>query len=344
MPIVHREAAPHSHIINHIRGNSKLKSSQRRKIAVLGGGIVGIVSAFLLSDDFDVVVISPELGGTWRAGGLKILKWHPAIVELMSDLKVPVDVASIRGGVWWNDKFVPLESVSEKIQQAHYRKTRGTLEGYTSTCMNAKAGEEAIIKFDFEKFVELAKREMLWATGRIVKVVSEPGGVEVRYALSATITSHNYFDYVINTLPLWVFRKLVTPVMPQVEYQKLFTAEFKAEVNNIHGCEYIYMPQGEGPHRLSVLNPDKNIWTAEAISTERPNWLSFRGDIRCILQGARLVRESDSHQPGHLMPLSAKLKYPARITPAGRFASWDTRETVDKVATKILAFKESLND
>jgi hypothetical protein len=309
------------------------------KIAVLGGGISGLVSAHSLKDIADVTVVSPELGGTWASGGLKVLKWHPWLEHLMLQLGVPFFLCQIEGAVWWKKMLLPLSQVDETIQRAHYKRSRGTMEGFSLKCMNEKAGAERTIDFDYNRFVAASKAQLKWVKGKVIQVYDRGDIIHID-----TTAGVGAFDYVITTLPLWVMRNVADFHLPVARYCKLFVAEVSTR-QPLPKYHYVYLPKGDGPHRISSARKDRSRWTMEVQSTHEPNaygWTKLIKPVQELMPDARLGPKRATI-PGHILPLKEPLEYPERILSLGRFASWDSRETVDKSVEKVLRFATGLH-
>jgi len=310
--------------------------SNTAKVAVLGGGILGLVSAnYLVNQGLDVTLISEEIGGSWQSGGLKLLKWHPQLEQLLAQLKVPFFVDEVEGAVWWKEHIIPLSEVTEKIQQAHFLKTRGTMDGYANTCMNAASGQEKIIDIDFNTFVQRARKNINIHLAKVVELSLIQTGVSIDMDDDTVDT----FDYVVTSLPLWLFRRVAAWHMPNTMCNKVHIADTHTHSRMFWRYKYVYFPENGGPHRISTSDCEQKVWMAEITGVTEPDWIKAITIIQKTIKDARLGRVRAT-LPGHIYPLTEKLNYPINVLPVGRFASWNPRETVDKIMDKLSDFVE----
>ena len=316
------------------------------RIGILGGGIVGIFTSLVLSE-LDPMIISPELGGTWASGGLKLLKHHPDIERLLDKYGVSHTSYNVSGGVWWDGEMYDLKDVPQAAQQAHYLKTRGTMEGYTDKCMNDKAEDERCFEFKYEHFIELATNELTQFRASVSAIVLKDNYVIVHTDRGASFG----FDFVMSSIPLPQVKSLIQGYhLPDAECNRISVGSFKAMVRSPWKRMYVYLPGDGGVHRISRSGLVSQYWSMEttddvcAMGTPPliadGYWQDAIPHIQEVLPDARYVKHIGS-MLGHLLPLKKPLVYPERITPIGRFASWDSRETVDVAIRKVLEWKKT---
>jgi glycine/D-amino acid oxidase-like deaminating enzyme len=321
----------------------------RDKIVILGGGISGLLAAHVFRGyDTTVVERGIKLGGNYTAGGLKYLRFTTNLQTVLRDTAI-TDWQSYFpcGALLWDDKLWPHpewlarqhEEERLEIQRLHWKRTRGSLDGFTPTCMNDPLGGAS------DEAVRLDHGELLT---RLEKSARDAG---VNFWNGCTVQSVNKshvdtsrgileYDKLITTLPLTHCSGLFKDVdIPAPQYQKLTVARTKRlplflEERGALEFDYIYTPKMALIHRIARTY--ENHWDFEATGQHpEPEMMEPFRDT----PDHRIHFESVQFIPGHLLPLEHPIQWPDNIIPIGRFAEWDTRSTAEKSLDKLVALR-----
>jgi len=180
------------------------------KVAILGGGLSGLVSAQAFKDSAQVTIIEPgRPGGTFAAGGFKYFHATEAMQSLCDNLSLQWCEVPIKGGILLDGSVRPYpdhlrqlpEPQALDIMRAHFDKTRGDGE-FTKTAMNDPWGHKPDkLITDVNKFIEACMRGVDWMKASARSLVT-PNRVE-------TTNGSLDFDLLVNTLPLWIFGRMM---------------------------------------------------------------------------------------------------------------------------------------
>lgn len=302
-------------------------------VVVIGGGLGGVtIAAFHLAQGKDVALIEPgALAGSF-IGGLKYMRDSVGFRRLLSDVKVDYAIRPVMGGILRADGMVapfPGDLSPDQlfeVQRAHYQKTRGTADGFTTGAMNFGGGGAQLL-FDVPELVEYVEQRAR-IVDRAVKRISgkmvSTGGQWIEGA------------EIISTIPLpalCAILGLEARESPICKCEMLFTAH----VDTLEGgaasafpYDYVYTPWLPVAHRLSK--------DGDRLLVE---WNERLGDARDDMKSIGMDFESKpTKMPGHLHPavwgsvkLDAGLFCGIRL--AGRFAEWLPRRTVDQTLDQL---------
>ena len=114
------------------------------KVAVIGGGISGLVAVYyvikILNEKVDIY--TSDLGGEYLKGGLKYIHHTSYTQMLMHDLGIKYRIKKVNGAVCYKDEiylhpevFWHGKDIGKEMQMLHWKKTRG-YSGIDDSCMN----------------------------------------------------------------------------------------------------------------------------------------------------------------------------------------------------------------
>lgn len=332
------------------------------RIVILGGGIAGLIAAHVLKDGHDVTIIEAgkSLGGNFNAGGLKYIRVTVPMMNMLSDLGVPFQTYTPRGKVILDSGMHPWPpwgiakpvhepddgevlisgEVIRLIQRIHWLKTRGSLDGFTTTCMNDPLGNGAdpALGCDHavlvDRLIQSIRPKVAINTSSLVTNVYM-GNVE------CTDGGRTMFDRLITTIPLPVAAKIIPigqqakPTHHGIAVVNVKTAPAEVERFRQYKWDYCYTPLDPLVSRLSNSN---GLLQAEApyhLNSHPPTAKDFAAN------GWQTDGQA-MHMPGHLVPMPANVNWPVGIIPLGRFAQWDSRMTVERVLDRAIEIRESL--
>ena len=307
---------------------------------IIGGGMGGVVAAahLLAEGSPSVAIIDPGNLGASFQGGLRYLRDNPAMRALLDRWGVLHASETVKGGILSpKGRVLPYpEGVGEHLEDAqrlHYLKTRGTLDGYTGREMNFGGGG-ARLNCDLHRFIG--------------KVASCPRFTH--YRTNAVLVSGPMVSLgnrrwvegkrIISTIPLPVLARLLQlepHEAPTCPHRVLHVGSLPLHGGNaaLGHFDYTYTPWLKAIHRVHPA-PRKGTleveWNSakgeeepeEALSDDlgRIGWAGHTLDWRTL--------------PGHLLPVEWGTWRPeAPLYLLGRFAQWDSRMTVDKVASTL---------
>lgn len=332
-------------------------------LAILGGGISGMLAAYVFRSAAQVQLFEagPSLGGTYTQGGLKYVRETEEFKSLLGELDVPYKLYQPVGGLLQtlntaaatvaasaaklqpHPEFLKGLSAGERMmwQMIHWMKTRGSLEGFKSTCMNdpSGGGDDPALAFDHKEFFIKLEAALRLA------------GVEIITSAKATRVAQGWveidgkgsfpFTRMLTTLPLPLMARLAlwAGLPTTANTAHLTVAFFDAlpkwlDAAVTGSADYAYTPLLNGVHRISKV---EGGWQAEAA-----------GKVAASVFEASLGTPEDPLKiralvtmPGHLLPLEKEPTWPEQIAPIGRYAEWNSRATAETVLDRALALRSS---
>lgn len=331
------------------------------KIVILGGGIAGLLAAWVLRAFKPLLLeAAPKLGGNFLAGGLKYIRKTPQAVAMLEQLGIPFRERAPVGlmyafGSWWDHPGwlgKMAADMVDQVQRAHWLKTRGTTDGFRRDCMNDPAGNGADMMLEcdlglvIERLADGAEREgaTLCTDARITNIFQS-------HTVNNCIQTR--YDILVPTIPLGVLAKLAPWAgLPVIEPRKLVVIDMKLGSNIEPTWDYMYNPfdhlaarwgnahsasryTWQGPGHFQAEAPNASGWIdgndplAHAVVSQVKDeaqeilapWTSRRAFATLV---GRII-------PGHLPPLAEPIDWPSCWRPLGRFAQWEPRATSERV-------------
>jgi hypothetical protein len=344
-------------------------------ITILGGGIAGLLAAYVLRDKRPLLLeAAPKLGGNFLAGGLKYIRYTHEAAELLRELGIPWTERKPRGmihigGVFANGlpgatiaphpEFLNAMTpdVRLMVMANHWVKTRGTTDGFRADCMNDPGGNGAdmMMECDLAAVLDclISRAEEGGAIlRRDVKILSiEPDHVRTQYAMLA-------HDVLVPTIPLAALSKLAPWAdLPNASPRPLGIVEWMLPSTAQPEWDYMYNPFTPGPGMSASRYtwPRMGVFQAEVPGVGLKHaWPIGRDEVmRDITCEARIILKqwwgimpplSTDHRviPGHLTPLAQPLVWPSNWYPLGRFTQWEPRATSERVLADALKVRAAL--
>jgi len=304
---------------------------------IVGAGPTGVIAAGTLrawKPDYKVAVVEPgQLMGSLLEGGLRYLRAHEDVLDLLSALRLKYDTTPVRGGVLLahSARVVPYPEGLDRTQRGaaqrlHYHKTRGTLIGFNpNTTMNFGGAPVERVNVCFRSLVESCLRRSdlfrLKATGI--------GGNGVTLEDGTRLTAQKG---VISTIPLFTLLQIqgVPAVDCPLLSQRWTTVLTVGSLSlfDVSPWDYIYTPWLLAINRISKL-PNGEI-QLELNSQTSADWTA---DLR-YLQGRAVSDERAL--PGYIAGPEWRSWKPAKgLTLLGRYAAWEPRFTVDQAVSRV---------
>lgn len=254
---------------------------------VVGGGVTGIFAALAASYEpwsrVALVERADELGGVWGMSAVQYLHKTATAMEFLERHGIGYEARPVRAGVLYdfndgNPRFADLCRAGcladqvEDLQELHYEKSRGSLDGFDTTTMNdfGRTGSEAL-DFDLEDAIKLLRRRVKVFTGFPLHSIlsggndggpscifmggSDPGSMEVRPA-----------DLVL-TVPFGKASPLKdTGGGSKVRYQTVLSPlGFERRIGNFNYLYTVDTPS-DAVFRISRMNGAPGRWLAESRS------------------------------------------------------------------------------
>lgn len=310
---------------------------------ILGGGISGLLAAHVFGGKGTALIErGNKVGGNYLAGGLKYLRLTTNLRLLLEQLRVPWHSYFPSGALLWvnalhkHPEWMRLltEDKRREIQKIHWKRTRGSLDGFKDTCMNDPMGEgdAEATRLDHARLLT-ALEESAKAKGTTIFTETDIRSVQEGW-IDTNMGTMPY-KRLITTLPLTASRNIFKHVsIPEVQSKLLTVARSKKLPGFLmeRGAlefDYIYTPMMSLFHRIS-RRPD-NHWELEGTGLIPEPEHHFEGEI--TFDNVALI-------PGHLVPLDTPVAWPSNILALGRFAEWDTRSTAEKSLDRLIAWSQ----
>lgn len=311
-------------------------------VAILGGGLSGVLAAAWLRcnrPDYRVVLVEPgEPGAAFWAGGLKYLRTSAAFTDFLLETGLDFDVVRVRGGVYDNGQIstYPLSDrdQQEAVQRAHYLKTRGTHEGYTSDVMNFGGKTSTRYVLDYKALVRacLANPKLTVVRAPVTRI-GDAFVIVDQVRLDART--------IVSTLPLPLYLNMSgTPMesRPTLAHRWLHVFMAQGGTDALEGYDYVYTPTLPHVHRISRSEyPDR--FQVEVNSSDRASDL-----MTWITEAAEVIGYLGQEHPtvvkipGHILPSDMNgWKPPDNHIMLGRYSAWQPRATADQTFDNLKA-------
>lgn len=318
-----------------------------RKVVILGGGIAGLLSAYVLSKhrDLQIALLEPEtLGGELLSGGLRYIHNNAAMRGLLDELRLIHSDYMVKGSILLRDKLLPYPQAitklpsdqSERIQIDYYRKTRRAEPGKNfKKSMDDPAANKpkSALRVPLDELVEnLARR----SRAKIIK--ARATAVSDMFVFTSTHQALPY-DYLITTIPLWEIRRICPWDIPEGMAIKL-NAIYVSPIEDKYGkWDYVYTPYtpANAIHRIS---PQESGYSVEV--NGKLDGRALLEDLNFLFRRGFFVREIREGLKGHLLPLEYEAQWPENVFSLGRFSQWDSRITADMVYKSVLKLSSAL--
>ncbi len=302
-----------------------------KKIIVVGGGISGLICAnVFLKNGADVELFEPnEIGGEFLIGGLKYIHNTLNMEKFLDDCGITWGDYKVKGGILLRGIVRPYPKFLEKLDKAdairiqndHYRKTRKMEPGnFGITAMNDPANSKSkrAIRCDFAELIKKLSSVIKINKTSLIKVLSNKA-----YFSNGKVLS---FDYMVLTIPLWIIKEIVDFELPNSTAMNLNIAIIESVRDLYASWDYVYTPYTPSDciHRISS---DGEGYAVEISGELDENKL--HSDLNFLFKDGWYMRRMRKNLKGHLIPIEGEIKTPYNIALLGRFASWESRMTVD---------------
>lgn len=336
-------------------------------IAIIGGGITGLASAFLLSKSgHNVVIYSDKLGGDYLKGGLKYIHYTEHVKNLLDMLGIDYGIRKINGAVLTNNADVKgfpeylyysnNNLYTSFLQHSYWVKTRGEKD-FDSRCMNEPWNyrvELATTFGDYDINPEIVVESLVDYTQNLT---FRKGYVRASDILS--LIDDKEFDKIIYTIPLGIllqsfYTKYDIYFDVFYDNQKLYIDRFECtEDYNLNKVwwDYLYLPGDElfcyhriSKHKLGFdaeYNGKNKLNDLMAMDLMRVTFRNFMENEYGINKEAiTFNKKNNISLKGHIkkdfdVKKINKMLDNNNILLLGRFAEWDKRITFDKVLEKL---------
>lgn len=312
-------------------------------ILILGGGISGLLAAYGFRDRRPVLLEAKgRLGGAYTAGGLKYIRRTLDFERLLRGLDMKWSPHTPRGLVfagglyhqhpqWLRSQPAHLAAA---IQKTHWRKTRGTAEGFRDDCMNdpfAEGPETEALRCDHQELIDNLVIQSIGGgartiTGTVVEAIEE----------DHVIASGSRWPYtwLFPTLPLGLLAKLAPwAKLPSARPRPLTVATFYIKTGDqaTPSWDYMYTPTLPMISRIAWLGP--GWFQTEAPGKVEPEAILYetKQALAIFADGEKFSMDGYKVIQGHLSPLGNPLEWPSNWRPLGRFAQWEPRMTAERV-------------
>lgn len=304
------------------------------RIAVIGGGIAGLIAAEVFRSAGNTVVLVEKnaLGGDFLNGSQKCIRKTHNMIDLLNRLEIPWSDHTIRSGillrgnvVTFPDSFedIPVHEIS-RIHADYYRKTRGiSISEFGQKSMNEPGtgkNDRRALRCDPSTLVKALGARANVAKVEIEKITED--------AIFTTDKRAMTFDYCIITMPLWAANKLVDWYVPEAVAVAQNVLRVLPKVDPFVRWDSIYTPYtpGNAIHRINVF---ESCWDCEYNGPFDESYARALDDICTLFPSGFRIQRVFSNLKGHLFPLSENAQWPENVVPLGPFAKWDIKSTAD---------------
>jgi len=306
------------------------------KVAIVGGGMSGLVAAYVFQQyrDISVTIYEPGRPGVaFLAGGLKYIHRTDETVQMLHDHSVVFTNYTVRGGILLHGTVEQYPGCfsgmqperSKRIQEDHWRKTRHTEPGdFSLRSMNdpEASGPRRALRCALNELVDAMLADVHVRPEAIKRI--EPNRLIGR-------TGQPYgFHYAIVTIPLWIVRCMVDWHIPEAYAMKLNVVTAEPLRDPFARWDYVYTPYTPASliHRIS---PTENGYSCEFNGAWEEGATNDRvaSDLNFLFPSGWVINDVKRNLSGHLLPLPERPKWPDNIKPLGRFTRWEPRATTD---------------
>lgn len=334
------------------------------KIVVLGGGLTGLMAAFVLRKFGDVTLIDERQRiGAPNSGLLRHLRRTSAMGDLLDSLGVLWKAWRLRGGILLDGEIRPYpvwmrqmpDNERLQLQKLYWERTRGSLpksgDDDVARCMgNPMEDPEMAINLDREELARLLahraiRDDVLFIPGSKVVNITErqvmispplwwrrsPQTVEIDY------------DHLIMTLPLPVASELAPwACLPAPAIGITTLLEYALPDLLVSALDYVYTPTLSTVTKVSW--PRRGTLLAEAPGIVDPS--KVETDLREPLFPLSCRRPVMADEPTyvrrHISKLDTELAWPEHWFPLGRYAEWEPSRTTEQSLDRVLSWSQLL--
>lgn len=329
-----------------------------KKIAVVGFGITGISAVnYLLSLGIkpnEIDVFSKDIGGDYNKGGLKYIL-HTSDTERFFDeiIKMEYSINRINGAVYIDGQVHPFpeyfwyeRELGDVIQKQYWIKTRKTIDGFDTSCMNEPWNYKNQLKIvPSGDFMRVMVDKVLTANQHMIK--RQDIDAEM---LAEMINNYDLIIYTIPVYPLFSMLGIDSIKMNQYESAKLTIQRFQMNKHNPFWWEYLYVPLFHYQfHRLDIKPPFIDV----EINNSNCDYSEIHQQLSMLLRTLYFEKVSILHNtnPSLTINIKGQIKYdltdyqilekiPKNVLLLGRYAEWNKRVTWDKVLNKLFMNKK----
>lgn len=323
-------------------------------VAILGGGLSGVLAAGYLAHDHDrtVVMVEPgEPGAAFWTGGLKYLRTSNEFTALLGRLGLCADIRTVHGGalmypddvdetIFGATKYVlkryPLANPRDTalLQRMHYRKTRGTMEGYTSESMNFGGAVGTAYDLNYKALVANCLYSTVVLKNKVAHISHAPEYTSIILDSGFALRAR----WVISTIPLPAYLSasgVAEAARPILRHRWLHIAHIKCEKPEaLRPFNYVYTPTFHRAHRITAtadgydieVNSDSRNGFEPQDVADAIEWLG-------VDKAAMMVVNTI---PGHILPSDFRgWGPPSTHHLLGRFAAWEARATASDTPRRM---------
>lgn len=337
------------------------------KILVLGGGLTGLIAAYVLRRSGDVTLVDerPKIGISGH-GPLRHLRRTAAMGDLLDSLGVAWKAWRLRGGILLDDEIRPHPALlrqmptSERrvLQSLYWERTRGRSPhdhewGDVESCMGnpmVDTNNDMAISLECDEFARLIahralRDDVLFLVGSKIIGVTERTATIVPplWWKGSPRTVEIPYDRLVVTLPLPTMASLApwaclpTPV---IEMGTLF--EYALPDLMVSALDYVYTPTLQKVTKVSW--PRRGTLLVEAPGSVEPN--EVEAELREPLFPLSCRRHVMADEPKmirqHITELVGKPAWPEHWLPLGRYAEWSPSRTTEQVLDRVLTWSQSI--
>lgn len=329
------------------------------KITILGGGIAGLLAAHAFREFKPLLLeAAPTLGGNFLAGGLKYLRRTEHLVDLLDNFidlpwKPYKPVGLLYSNGQWHEHPKWLAQVGENqrkaMQEVHWVRTRGSVQGFRGDCMNDPLGNggDVAMKCDHAELIRrlgsLARAHGHVRTDIKVTAINER-------SVSIDGCPDLAHDLLIPTIPLAALAKLAPwAMLPSPQATKLDVAICQVS-DQTPSWDYMYTPTERWITRVTW--PEVGVMHAEIPGHLSPlSNLDARNELWDIVSPFvdALHVETIRRIPGHLCSIEGRepgmewaINWPSNWRPLGRYTQWEPRATSERVLDTAMRYRAEL--
>ncbi len=329
-----------------------------KKIAVIGFGVTGISAVkYLLSLGIkinQIDVFSKDVGGEYNKGGLKYIL-HTFNTEKFFDDVIKMDyvIERVNGAVFVGGFVHPFpeffwyeREIGDEIQKRYWLKTRKSLDGFDTGCMNEPWNYKNQLKIVPDgDFIQSMVNDIWNANQYIVK--KQPIDSEV---LAEMINKYDLIIYTIPIHPLFNLLGIDSGKQEHYESAKLTIQRFQINKHKPFWFEYLYVPSFDYSfHRMDF----KPSFIDVEINDSSDDYSQLHQQVSKIVNTLSHGKVNVLHNTNPSMTINIKgqIKYdltdyqilekiPNNVVLLGRYAEWNKRVTWDKVVSRLFSYKK----
>jgi hypothetical protein len=324
------------------------------KVSVLGGGISGMAAAFLfMRKGHDVTIHSKTLGGEFTKGGLKYIHYTSVVDDFLTALDIDFQVKKVIGALHLSGEIYSYPehfyylgyTDSVEIQWDFYKKTREQTPNDTMkviSCMNDPWKYREHLKVETRQDIVRELQTQL-LTGNIQFNI----GDDISSKDVIKITGES--DLSIYTLPLGLIAS-AHHLDIEAKFQKLLIFRYgvKSGLNKLW-WDYLYEPSPEWHHhRISkIIYPSHgyidNGWLDVEVNQLDEFKVGLEVEDQMYQYFSEVIPELEWFYDqrveikGHLLE-SVTIPEFDNVYLLGRYATWDSRMTFDKVLSQLQTY------